>query len=42
MGYDIVNNNVIVADPLEGEVVYDMTRFKKLYQDLYKQAVIIY
>lgn len=42
MGYDSVNNNVIVADPLEGEIVYDMTRFKKLYQDLYKQAVIIY
>jgi len=41
-GYDLDRNVVIVNDSLNGEMEYDMDRFKECYEQCYKQAVIIY
>lgn len=41
-GYDLNRNVVIVNDSLNGEMEYDMDRFKECYEQCYKQAVIIY
>ena len=41
-GYDLDRNVVIVNDSLNGEMEYDMNRFKECYEQCYKQAVIIY
>lgn len=41
-GYDLDRNVVIVNDSLNGEMEYDMKRFKECYEQCYKQAVIIY
>ena len=41
-GYDLDHNVVIVNDSLNGEMEYDMDRFKECYEQCYKQAVIIY
>lgn len=41
-GYDLDRNAVLVADPLEGNVEYDLARFENIYNDLMsKQAVVI-
>ena len=41
-GYDLDRNVVIVNDSLNGEMEYDLDRFKECYEQCYKQAVIIY
>lgn len=40
-GYDTTNNKVYVADPLKGNVSYDLDTFKDRYIKLYSQAVVI-
>ncbi|MGN1402764.1 MAG: C39 family peptidase [Ruminococcus sp.] len=40
-GYDLNANTVIVCDPLEGLVSYDMTLFENRYEIMYRQAVVI-
>lgn len=40
-GYDLKKKVVMAADPLEGQVEYDMDLFKKRYAQLGYQAVII-
>lgn len=40
-GYDQSDNSVIVADPLKGTKRYDKDRFRMIYNQLDKQAVII-
>lgn len=41
IGYDLNTSKVIVADPLRGNVEYDMNLFFTRYSQLYSQAVII-
>lgn len=41
-GYDLERNVVIVNDPLAGEMEYDMDRFKEVYTQCYRQALIVY
>lgn len=41
-GYDLDRNVVIVNDPLEGEMEYNLDRFKEVYAQCYRQAFIIY
>ena len=40
-GYDLSRNIVIVCDPLEGRMEYDMDMFEDRYQRVYEQAVVI-
>lgn len=40
-GYDIERNVVLVADPLRGNVEYDIDLFESRYNELLKQAVVI-
>ena len=41
-GYDLDRNAVLVADPLAGNVEYDLAKFESIYNDLMsKQAVVI-
>jgi uncharacterized protein YvpB len=41
-GYDLDRDVVIVNDPLNGEMEYPMSRFEEVYEQCYKQALIIY
>lgn len=41
-GYDIENGVVYAADPLKGNVEYSLERFESVYEQLGKQAVIVY
>lgn len=41
-GYDLDRNIVIVCDPLEGRIEYDLDRFAECYSLVYQQAVAIY
>lgn len=40
-GYDLNANTVLVCDPLEGLVSYNMTMFEDRYETMYRQAVVI-
>jgi len=40
-GYDIQNNTVTVCDPMRGVKEYKLDKFKKRYEALFMQAVII-
>jgi uncharacterized protein YvpB len=40
-GYDLDENIVYVADPLRGNVSYDLELFKTRYEQMYKQAIVI-
>lgn len=40
-GYDTTANKVYVADPLKGNVSYNLETFKNRYEQLYNQAVVI-
>lgn len=40
-GYDLEQNIVIVCDPLEGRMEYDMDVFEDRYEKVYQQAVIL-
>ena len=40
-GYDVDAGLVYVADPMKGNVTYDMKVFKDRYEQLYSQAVVI-
>jgi uncharacterized protein YvpB len=40
-GYDVDNNLVYIADPLVGNVTYDLDVFKDRYEKMYYQAVVI-
>lgn len=41
-GYDIANGVVYAADPLKGDKEYSLERFQSVYEQMGKQAVIIY
>ena len=41
-GYDLERNKVTLIDPLVGKKTIDMDEFKKIYNSIYKQAVVIY
>ncbi|MDE6021554.1 MAG: C39 family peptidase [Ruminococcus sp.] len=41
-GYNLIEENVTVCDPLRGEVQYDLEQFFDVYDDLYQQAMTIY
>ena len=41
IGYDETANKVYVADPLKGNVSYNLDTFKDRYEQLYSQAVVI-
>jgi uncharacterized protein YvpB len=40
-GFDYDEGMVHVADPMEGNVKYDMARFERIYDEMGKQAVIL-
>lgn len=40
-GYDTEQGIVYVADPLEGNTTYDMERFERIYNNMFKQAIVI-
>lgn len=40
-GYDTEQGIVYVADPLVGNTTYEMSRFERIYDIMYKQAVVI-
>lgn len=40
-GYDYYAGVVYAADPLVGNTTYDMQRFERIYEIMYKQAVVI-
>lgn len=40
-GFDEKEKVVYVADPMEGNVKYDMERFKRIYDEMGRQAVIL-
>ncbi len=40
-GFDYDEGVVHVADPMEGNVKYDMARFERIYEEMGKQAVIL-
>ncbi len=41
-GYDEENDIVYVCDPLKGDMEYSLSRFENVYEQMGKQAVIIY
>lgn len=41
-GYDEANDIVYVCDPLKGDMEYSLERFRNVYDQMGKQAVIIY
>lgn len=42
IGYDMEKQRVYVSDPLKGNVDYDANLFKKRYEQLFSQALIVY
>lgn len=40
-GYDLDQGIVYAADPLVGNTTYEMSRFERIYDIMYKQAVVI-
>lgn len=40
-GYDYSSGTVYAADPLEGNVQYEMNRFERIYENMGNQAVIL-
>ena len=41
-GYDLDKGIVYIDDPLKGAVEYDMDDFEKVYDQMKKQAVLIF
>lgn len=41
-GYDLETDTVYVCDPLRGEIEYPISRFEEIYDQLGKQALVIY
>lgn len=41
-GYDLKKDTVYVCDPLRGEIEYSISRFEEIYDQLGKQALVLY